>query len=183
MLIYVYLSKRWLSYSSELTILAWISKIEREEERMKTHGILNNELARAVARMGHADILLIADRGFPFPNHERTECIDLSIGRGLPTVVDVLKVVLEELEIEKVIIADETKIACPDKYEEFQEVLAGVKNKGNAIVEVNIPHPDFKELALNGGMQNTEGKKVAVFVKTGEFTPFCNIMLLSGVDF
>lgn len=150
---------------------------------MKTHGILHNDLARAVARMGHADILLIADRGFPFPNHDRTECIDLSVGRELPLVEDILKVVLEELEIEKVIIADETKTACPGKYEGFKKVLSGIKNKGNDIIEENIAHTDFKELALNGGMDNEEGRKVAVFVKTGEFTPYCNIMLVSGVDF
>jgi len=147
---------------------------------MKTKGVLHNELARQIARLGHGDMIVIADRGFPFPRHEYTECIDLSIGRGLPKVVDVLKVILEELEIEKVIIADETKTVSPDTYAAFKAVLAPVKNKGNEIVEENIPHPDFKDMVLNGGL---ERKEVKVFVKCGEFTPYANIILVSGVDF
>jgi len=147
---------------------------------MKTKGVLHNELARLIARMGHGDMLVITDRGFPFPRHDYTTCIDLSIGRGLPRVVDVLKVVLEELEIEGVIIADETKTLSPDTYEEFNQVISGIDNKGNPIVEENIPHPEFKDLVLNGAL---EGEEVKGFVKCGEFTPYANIILVSGVDF
>lgn len=147
---------------------------------MKTKGILHNDLAREVARLGHGDMLVITDRGFPFPRHENTICIDVSVGRDLPRFVDVVKVVLEELEIEKVIIADETKSASPEIYSQLKEIVSQVKNKGNAVVEENIPHPEFKDLVLNGGLQ---GKEVKVFVKTGEFTPYANIILVSGVDF
>lgn len=147
---------------------------------MKTSGVLHNELAQLIARMGHGDMLVITDRGFPFPRHEYTTCIDLSIGRGLPQVVDVIKVVLEELEIESVIIADETKTVSPDTYAQFQQVLATVRNKGNAIVEENMPHPAFKDLVLNGALERREVKG---FVKCGEFTPYANIILVSGVDF
>ena len=130
--------------------------------------------------MGHGDMLVITDRGFPFPGHEMTECIDLSVGRDLPKVADVLRVVLEELEIEKVIIADETKTVSPEVYKEFKEILNPVKNKGNDIEEENIPHPDFKHMVLNGSL---EGKEMKGFVKCGEFTPYANIILVSGVDF
>ena len=80
---------------------------------MKTKGILHNDLSREVARLGHGDMLVITDRGFPFPRHGNTVCIDVSVGRNLPGFVDVVKVVLEELEIEKVIIADETRSVSP----------------------------------------------------------------------
>ena len=147
---------------------------------MKTHGVLHNELAQLIARMGHGDMLVITDRGFPFPRHEYTTCIDLSVGRDLPRVLDVLKVVLEELEIESVIIADETKTVVPDTYAQFKQVISGINNKGNPIVEENIPHPEFKDLVLNGAL---EGKELKGFVKCGEFTPYANIILVSGVDF
>ena len=147
---------------------------------MKTHGVLHNELAQVVAKMGHGDMMLVADRGFPFPRHDLTTCIDVSVGRGLPNVVDVVKTVLEELEIEKVIIAEETKTVSPHIYEAFQEVLAGIRNKGNEIVQEIIPHDEFKDLLLNGALQ---GKELKAMVKTGEFTPFANIILVSGVDF
>jgi len=147
---------------------------------MKTKGVLHNDLAQLIARMGHGDMLVITDRGFPFPRHDYTTCIDLSIGRDMPRVVDVLKVVLEELEIESVIIADETKTASPDTYEEFSKVISSIDNKGNPIVEQNIPHPEFKDLVLNGAL---EGEELKGFVKCGEFTPYANIILVSGVDF
>ncbi len=61
----------------------------------------------------------------------------------------------------------------PATYKEFTDVIAGVKNKGNAIVEQNIPHPDFKDLVLNGALEDQELKG---FVKCGEFTPYANII-------
>jgi len=147
---------------------------------MKTKGILNNEISKLVAEMGHGDMLVITDRGFPFPRHEQTKCIDLSIGVDLPKVKDVTEVILKELEIEEVIIADETKEVSPKTYEELQEVLAPIDNKGNKIREKNIPHPEFKDLVLNGSLN---GKEIKGFVKTGEFTPYANIILISGVNF
>ncbi|MGB3345942.1 MAG: D-ribose pyranase [Candidatus Humimicrobiia bacterium] len=147
---------------------------------MKTKGILHNDLARAVARLGHGDMLVITDRGFPFPRHRETECIDVSVGRNLPKFIDVVKVVLDELEIEKVIIANETKTKSPDTYNDLKKIISEKKNKGNDIIEENIPHLEFKDLVLNGALQ---GKEVKVFVKTGEFTPYANIILISGVDF
>jgi len=147
---------------------------------MKTRGVLHNELAKAIAKMGHGDMLVVTDRGFPFPRHEMTTCIDVSVGRDLPKVVDVVKVVLEELEIEKVVIAQETKQVSPHVYEAFQGILSTIQNKGNPIEEEIIPHLEFKHLVLNGAL---EGKEIKVMVKTGEFTPFANIILVSGVDF
>jgi len=147
---------------------------------MKTQGILHNDLARLIARLGHGDMLAVTDRGFPFPRHQYTECIDLSIGRNLPKVVDVVEIILQELEIEKVIIANETKTVSPSIYDKFKFILSKKKNKGNAIFEENIPHIEFKNLVLNGAL---EGKEVKGFVKTGEFTPYANIILISGVDF
>lgn len=61
------------------------------------------------------------------------------IGRkDLPRFVDVVKVVLEELEIEKVIIADETKSVSPEIYSQLKDIVSQIKNKGNDIVEENI---------------------------------------------
>ncbi len=147
---------------------------------MKTQGILNNDLARLVARLGHGDMLVVTDRGFPFPRHQLTECIDLSIGRNVPNLVEVVEIILQELEIEKVIIANETKTISSSIYDQFKFILSKKTNKGNAIIEENIPHSEFKNLVLNGAL---EGKEIKGFVKTGEFTPYANIILISGVDF
>lgn len=147
---------------------------------MKTKGVLHNELAKVIANMGHGDMLVVTDRGFPFPRHNMTVCIDVSVGRDLPKFIDVVKVILEELEIESVIIADETEKISPQVFHELQDILSQKTNKGNPIEQKIIPHTEFKHLVLDGAL---EGQEVKAMVKTGQFTPFANIILVSGVDF
>lgn len=147
---------------------------------MKTKGVLHNELAKVIANMGHGDMLVVTDRGFPFPRHNMTACIDVSVGRDLPKFIDVVKVILEELEIESVIIADETEKISPRVFHELQDILSQKTNKGNPIEQKIIPHTEFKHLVLDGAL---EGQEVKAMVKTGQFTPFANIILVSGVDF
>lgn len=133
---------------------------------MKKSGILNAPLSQIIARMGHTDKLVICDSGLPIPKDAKV--VDLALTKNIPRFLDVLKVVLEELEVEKAIIAKElvggnngmlTKIKSllPDK--EFEEVS----------------HEDFKNLTrVNGDVS---------FVRTGETTPYANIILVSGVTF
>ncbi len=147
---------------------------------MKRKGILNAELSKAVAKMGHGDIILIGDVGCPFPRHDMTTVIDLAVTDGVPMVKDVLKVVLEELEVESYIVAQETKDVSPDTYAEFKEIISQFDNKGNPLTEKVVPHPEMKNLWLNGAL---EGKEVKVFVRCGQRTPYCYIALCAGVDF
>lgn len=147
---------------------------------MKKSGILHAELSKAVGKMGHGDIILIGDVGCPFPRHEMTACIDLAVTDGVPKVSDVLKVVLEELVTEEYIVSQETKDISPDTYKEFQEIIAKHNNKGNPLKETTVPHPEMKDLWLNGALK---GQEVKVFVRTGQRTPYCYIALVAGVDF
>lgn len=147
---------------------------------MKKSGILNTELLQVVSDMGHGNMLFIVDRGFPFPVHDLTKKVDLAVGYNLPKFLDVVKVVLNDLEIEKVIIADETETVSPDVYKELIKIFEDINNKGNAIVIEKIPHEKFKHLGLRGA---EEGEEVKAIVRTGEFTPYSNIILVSGVPF
>ncbi len=147
---------------------------------MKTKGILNNELQRVICRMGHGDMLVITDRGFPFPLHDLTKTIDLSVAEGIPAFLDVVKAVSHDFEFEEVIIAEETKTISPQVHQKLLELFKTKKNKGNDIRIKYIPHPEFKDLVLHGAERN---EPVACFVKTGEFTPYANVILISGVPF
>lgn len=147
---------------------------------MKKGGIYNVELAKAVGRMGHGDMILIGDVGCPFPRHTMTTCVDLAVSDGVPKVTDVMKAVLEELVVESYIVSQETKEISPETYEEFKGILEKETNKGNALAEKTIPHPEMKDLWLNGGLN---GEEVKVFVRTGERCPYCYIILVAGVDF
>jgi D-ribose pyranase len=147
---------------------------------MKKGGILNTELLRVVSDMGHGNMLFIVDRGFPFPVHDLTKKIDVSVGYNLPRFLDVLKVVIQDLEIEKVIIANETEKVSPDIYRSLIQIFEKVRNKGNPIIIEKIPHEEFKQLGLRGA---EKGEEVKAIVRTGEFTPYSNVILVSGVPF
>jgi D-ribose pyranase len=147
---------------------------------MKTTGILNSELIRVMSRMGHGDLLVITDRGFPFPLHSGTVTIDLSVTKNLPRFLDVVRPIVEDFEIEVVIIADETKTVSPDVHKALLTIFAEKWNKGNDIRIRYIPHEEFKDLVLHGAER---GQPVACFVKTGEFTPYANVILVSSVPF
>lgn len=147
---------------------------------MKKSGILNSKLSEAVAKMGHGDIILIGDVGCPFPRHNMTTVVDLAVTDGVPKVIEVLKTVLDELEVESYIVSQETKDISPNKYEEFKNLIANYKNKGNPLNEKVLPHPEMKNMWLNGAL---EGQEVKVFVRCGERVPYCYIALEAGVDF
>ena len=147
---------------------------------MKKSGILNTELLRTVSDMGHGNLLFIVDRGFPFPVHDLTKKIDLAVGHNIPRFLEVVAVVLEDLEIEKAIIANETETVSPDVYRELLKIFRSVKNKGMDIVIEKIPHDRFKHIGLRGA---EEGEEVKAIVRTGEFTPYSNVILVSGVPF
>ena len=147
---------------------------------MKKDGILNTELLKVVSDMGHGNMLFVVDRGFPFPTHDLTKKVDVAVGYNIPRFLDVVKVILEDLEIERAIIANETETVSPNVYKELTQVFREIKNKGNPVFIDKIPHEKFKHLGLRGA---EEGEEVKAIVRTGEFTPYSNVILVSGVPF
>ncbi len=131
---------------------------------MKKTGILNADMAAVVARMGHTDTLCIADAGLPIP--DTTRRIDLVVRPGLPGFLDVVDAVLQEMVVERAIVAEEMLRVSPDLYNRL------IQRLGNIPVE-SVPHSEFK--------RRTETCKAVV--RTGEFTPYANVILVSGVAF
>lgn len=103
---------------------------------MKKGSLLNKEISSVIAGMGHTDMLTIGDCGLPVPENVRR--IDLALKKGVPTFEDTLKVVLEELCVEKVIIASEIKAKNADLYGTLKNVFADIEIE-------EIPHEEFKE--------------------------------------
>jgi D-ribose pyranase len=131
---------------------------------MKKTGLLNQPLSAVIAGMGHTDSLVIADAGLPIPAF--VERIDLAVADGIPGFMQVLRATLGELQVEHAVLADEIKDRSPALYAQILEALG-------AIPVSYVPHEDFK--ALTG--------EAAAVVRTGEFTPYANIILFSGVVF
>ncbi|REI10969.1 D-ribose pyranase [Staphylococcus felis] len=134
---------------------------------MKKTRVLNSHISKAIATIGHFDLLTITDAGMPIPNDDRR--LDLAITKELPRFIDVLEVVLSEMEIQKVYLAEEIKSNNPTQ-------LQQIKNLLDENVEIAyIPHSEMKTYLshpLNKGN-----------IRTGEVTPFSNIILESNVTF
>lgn len=131
---------------------------------MKHHGLLHPELSCLVAGLGHTQTIVIADAGLPIPAH--VPRIDLAVRAGLPTVLDVLDALLEELIVEKVTTADETRRHSPDWFAQLAPRLA-------AQPHAELPHAQFKDLVPHA----------TAVIRTGEVTSYANVILHGGVNF
>lgn len=131
---------------------------------MKKTTLLNSALSELIATLGHQDLLVIGDAGLPIPQH--THRIDLALTRGVPGFIQTVQVVLEEMQVELAIVAEETRQVSPHIDEELHRLLPGVEF-------TYLPHEELKRLS---------GEARAV-VRTGEFTPYANVVLRAGVVF
>lgn len=139
---------------------------------MKKTVLLNSEISYVISKLGHGDSLVIGDSGLPVP--EGVKRIDLAVKKGIPSFIDVLDAVLAEQRIEEVVLARETKQVSPTIYDGIVSRLKDIeKQEGIAIRLTEVSHEEFKRLTY-------DSKAV---IRTGEFTPYANIILKSGVVF
>lgn len=131
---------------------------------MKKSVLINSEISSVISKMGHTDMLTICDSGLPIPKN--VERIDLALKHGIPTFLDTVDTVLEELKVEEVIIACEMEEVSTKLYKE-------IENRFEDIKITKIDHEEFKAVT----------KDSMAIVRTGEFTPYANIILKSGVVF
>lgn len=131
---------------------------------MKKTGLLNQQLSAVLAGMGHCDTLVIGDCGLPIP--AGVERVDLALTPGVPGFLETLKIIQTELQIESAVIASEMPEKSPVLHQALMPMLEGIEVS-------QVKHERFKELTAHA---------VAV-VRTGECTPYANIILKSGVFF
>lgn len=133
---------------------------------MKKKGILNSDISRVLSYMGHTDWIAIGDCGLPIP--DEVERIDLALTFGEPGFMKTLEVVADDMKVEKIILAEEIKDHNPDVLNQINEYFAGQ----NIEVEF-VSHVELKA-------KTHECKAV---IRTGETTPYANIILQSGCIF
>ncbi len=130
----------------------------------RNNGTLNGQLARVISETGHTDQLVVTDAGLPIP--AGVERVDLAVRENLPRFLDLLDVVLAEVAVEDVLLSEEIKQSSPEMLAEIEKRFAA---QG---VELRfVPHTTFK--------QATAGARAAV--RSGEFTPYANVLLTAGV--
>ncbi|MDI3529496.1 MAG: D-ribose pyranase [Thermoanaerobacter sp.] len=130
---------------------------------MKKTDLLNSEISEVVARLGHTDLLVIADSGLPIPDNVKR--IDIALTKGIPSFKDTLNTVLTELGVEKAYIAKEMIDKNNDLYLYLLELF------GEKLIIIS--HEDLKAMSKNA----------KAIIRTGEYKPYANIILESGVEF
>ena len=133
---------------------------------MKRHGILNSDISRVLSYMGHTDCICIGDCGLSIP--DETERIDLAVKFGVPTFMDVLKEVGNDMKIEKIVLAEEIKEHNPQVLAEIKEYF-----KGQDVEVEYVSHVGLKQMT----------RECKAVIRTGETTPYANIILQSGCIF
>ncbi len=131
---------------------------------MRRTGLLHAQLAAVIAAMGHGDTLVIADAGLPIP--PGVTCIDLAVSPGVPGVLDLLAAVAGDLVVERFLLADE--LLARDAM-----LPIAVRAFFPDASEDHAPHDAFKQ----------RSRGAAAIVRTGEFTPYANVLLVAGVPF
>lgn len=132
---------------------------------MKRNLLLHAELSHLIATMGHGDMLVIGDAGLPIPvGPNAPQRIDLAVSLGTPGLEQVLKAVLSELQVQSTVIATEALVAdAPPAW--YSQQLS--------LTPQTVSHEQFKKLCGSA----------RAMVRTGESTPYANIILVAGVTF
>lgn len=131
---------------------------------MKKKGILNARLSQYIAALGHMDTFLIGDAGMPIP--KGVPIVDLALCANVPTFRQTLDAILEETVVEHYTLAREIE-------EKNQPLLSYMREKLEGIPCEMIPHTELK----------ARSAEVKFAIRTGEFTPYPNVILRAGVAF
>ncbi|PKR77927.1 D-ribose pyranase [Halalkalibacillus sediminis] len=130
---------------------------------MKRHGILNSEISSLLSSLGHTDTIVIADCGLPIPDNVKR--IDLALKQGTPGFIETLETVSDDMAIEKMTLANEIKM-------KNSNLQVNVEQLAEQEIEY-ISHEELKEKC----------KEAKAVIRTGEATPFANVILQAGVIF
>lgn len=131
---------------------------------MKKHGILNAQLAGLIAALGHMDTFMICDAGMPIP--KGIPIVDIVLCGGVPSFAQVFNAILEETQVEGYIAAEEIVDVNPATWDLIRSKLSGLDQQ-------LCSHNELKE----------RSKDIRFAVRTGEFSPYANVILRAGVVF
>lgn len=139
---------------------------------MKKSTLINADLTYLAATLGHTDEITICDAGLPIP--EQVKRIDLALTEGVPRFIDTVRVMLSEVQIEGVLIAEEFAKVSPDHHLELIDELKKEQVRCGKTIEINyVSHEAFKARTASS----------RAIVRTGEFTPYANVIFQAGVVF
>lgn len=129
---------------------------------MKEIGILNRGLASVLSQQGHGDLLMVTDAGFAIS--PELDVVDISLSENVPMVMDVLCELKKYFSVEKMIMSEETKELNPSHFNQVSLAF------GAGVEVETVPHSDLKKMS----------QEVKAVIRTGDFTAYGNVILVSG---
>ncbi|MDR0496844.1 MAG: D-ribose pyranase [Treponema sp.] len=133
---------------------------------MKKSILLNPEISYEIAKIGHTQTITIGDAGLPIPKNVKR--VDLAVAKQIPAFLQVLDAVLTEMKVEKIILAKEINAKAPELKDEILK-----RFPQNEVTVEFVEHEKFKKIT----------EETNVIIRTGETTPYANVILTSGVTF
>lgn len=137
---------------------------------MKKQGILNSDISRVLSYLGHTDRIAVGDCGLPIP--DETERIDLALAFGIPTFMQTLEVLVQDMKVEKIILAEEIKTNNPQVLAQIEALFAQQIEEHSIEIEY-VSHTALKECT----------RECKAVIRTGETTPYANVILQAGCIF
>jgi D-ribose pyranase len=129
---------------------------------MLKSGILNPAINSLLSRVRHTNMLVIADRGFPFWNDMET--VDISLVDDIPTVLQVLAAIRQNYVIGKIYMAEEFKqVNTDDTLTTFTHVMQNISVQYE-------PHEMLKKRV----------PEAIGLIRTGDTTQYANMILVSA---
>ena len=131
---------------------------------MKKTGVINSGLSGALAQLGHTDLLVLADAGFPVPRG--VPQIDLALRPGVPKTMEIIEVIDQEIVVEGLAMAEEAKQFSPSLIEWLEQRFP--------LIEIEfMPHAEFKKMSFLGKSM----------VRSGDISPYSNVIVRVGVPY
>ncbi len=128
---------------------------------MLKSGILNPQLLTLLARVRHTNMLVIADRGFPY--WPMIETVDLSLVDNIPTVLQVFEAVRDSCDVGEIFMA--------------QEFLA--ENTGTVVDAFSTAMKDIPVTYEPHTLFKTKIPRAIGLIRTGDTTQYANMIIVS----
>jgi len=125
-------------------------------------GILNPGINSLLSRVRHTNMLVIADRGFPF--WSGVETVDISLVDDIPSVLQVLNAIMPNFNIGQIYMAEEFLAEnTPEVCDSFARAF------GETPIEFE-PHVDFKKRV----------PAAVGLIRTADTIQYANMILVSA---
>jgi L-fucose mutarotase len=142
-----------------------------------TGSLVHPGILRCVAAAGHGSLILVADGNFPASTSigPHAELIHVGITAGMPSVVQVVSPLLDQVRVEAVIVMQpdtEGPFATSERPRAWSEIESLLSYLPGPIELSPVPRQDFYELASSAAN--------ALTVVTADTAWFSNVLLRIG---